>query len=260
MNLAPADDKIIRVERPLSIDVTGLMLSSVMAKKYSVNATHVLIDIPYGKGAKIEKLSEAKSIKEHFLTIGKLLGMEIVVTLTDGKQPIGNGIGPLLEAIDVMKVFNCTKDAPQDLRKKAIVLAGVLLEFIGHTTKGKGAAIAKEVLDSGAALKKMEEMIDAQGKKAFSPLSKHQKTFLAPKSGAVSEIKNKMITKISRLAGAPVTRRAGLYLHKKVGDHVKKGDKLFTVHSGSVEKRKQVMLFMKEEFPYVIGPRKKKKK
>jgi len=252
MNLAPADDKIIRIERPLSIDVTGLMLSSVMAKKYSVGATHVLIDIPYGRGSKVARRSEAERIREHFLTIGKLLGMKLVVILTDGRQPIGNGIGPLLEAVDVMKVLRNAPDAPQDLREKGIAIAGLLLEFVGTVKKGLGAQVACEVLDSGDALRKMEEIISAQGAIKRLPFSEYQQKFFAEKSGCVSEIKNKTITKVSRLAGAPVTKTAGLYLHKKVGDSVKKGEVLFVVHSGSEEKARHVVTFLKEEFPFVI--------
>lgn len=252
MRLAPADDKIIRIERPLSIDVTGLMLSSVMAKKYSVGATHVLIDIPYGRGAKVERRSEAEWLREHFLTIGKLLGMKVIVVLTDGRQPIGNGVGPLLEAVDVMKVLRNESDAPRDLREKSIEVAGLMLEFVGTVKKGLGAQVAREVLDSGDALKKMEEIIAAQGKKKLGEFSEHQLVVPSKKKGKVSEIKNKTVTKVSRLAGAPVTKVAGLYLHKKVGDEVETGEPLFTVHCGSAEKKAHVAAFLEKEFPFVV--------
>ncbi len=252
MGLAPADDKIIRIERPLSIDVTSLMLSSVMAKKYSVGATHVIIDIPYGKGAKIETLKEAKIIREHFLTIGKLLGMQMIVLLTDGKQPIGSGIGPLLEAIDVMKVLRDDEDASQDLKEKSIFVAGELLEFVGGAQKGKGKVLVREVLESGKALAKMEEMRELQGRVELEKLSKFTFEVKAKKKGKVSEIKNKTITKLSRLAGAPVTKTAGLYMYKKVGDYVKKDETLFRVYCGSAAKVKHVKNFLEEENPYVI--------
>jgi len=120
MNLAPADDKIIRVERPLSVDAEGQMLASVMAKKKSVGATHLLIDIPKGWSAKVKKNSDADRIKKAFLSIGRKLGICMKVVVTDGNQPIGNGVGPLLEAIDVMRVLHNKDDAPKDLRRKSL--------------------------------------------------------------------------------------------------------------------------------------------
>lgn len=250
INLAPADDKIIRIERPLSIDVTGLMLSSVMAKKYSVSATHVIIDIPYGIGAKIATKREAERLRKNFLTIGKLLGMKMLVILTDGSQPIGNGVGPVLEAIDVMQVLGNDVQAPNDLKKKAISVAGSLLEFIGHTKNGK--KLAKEILESGEALKKMQAIIDAQGRRGDLQLSPYKLHVRASKGGIIKGIMNKSVTKVCRLAGAPVTRTAGMFLHKKVKNKVVKGDLLFTVYAGSKEKLAQVRKFLKEENPYLI--------
>ena len=93
MNLAPADDKIIDVEHPLSIDAEGQLLASVMAKKYSVGANHVLIDIPMGRSTKARTRGEAKHLKKMFELIGKKLGINVRVIITDGSHPIGNGIG-----------------------------------------------------------------------------------------------------------------------------------------------------------------------
>lgn len=252
MNLAPADDKIIRIERPLGIDVTGLMLSSVLAKKYSVGATHVIIDIPYGKGAKVEHRADAERLKEHFLTLGKLLGMKIVVVMTDGRQPIGNGIGPVLEAIDVMKVLKNAPDAPRDLREKSLMVAGELLEFVGSVQKGLGFQVAREVLDSGDAHRKMQEIIAAQGGHDIPPLSTFTQVFTAKKSGVIVEVNNKSITKVCRLAGAPITKTAGVYLHKKCGAKVKKGEPLFTAYAGSEHKLQELAAYVKKENPYVI--------
>ena len=102
LNLAPADDKIIRVESPISLDPTGQLIASVLAKKKSVSANHVLIDIPVGRGAKIEDIREAKKLKKKFQKIGRLLKMKMRVIITDGSHPIGNGIGPALEARDIL--------------------------------------------------------------------------------------------------------------------------------------------------------------
>ncbi|MBR9703502.1 thymidine phosphorylase, partial [Candidatus Woesearchaeota archaeon] len=192
-------------------------------------------------------------LKEHFLTLGKLLGMKVVVVLTDGRQPIGNGIGPVLEAIDVMKVLKNEPGAPRDLREKSLMVAGELLEFVGSVQKGLGHQVAREVLDSGDAYRKMMEIIDAQGSHDIPPLPKFKQVFTAKKAGVVTEVNNKTVTKICRLAGAPVTRTAGMYLHKKYGDKVKKGETLFTAYAGSEHKLTQIASYIKKENPYVIG-------
>src|SRR3989338_3147771 len=165
MNLAPADDKIIEVEHPLSIDPEGQLLASVMAKKYSVTARHVLIDIPMVKSTKANTWKKAKRLRKMFRLVGKKLGMDVRVIITDGSHPIGNGIGPLLEAEDVMAVLRNDRLAPDDLRRKALMMAGILLEMTGKYKKGKGLVKAREILESGKALQKMEEIIRIQGRK-----------------------------------------------------------------------------------------------
>ena len=252
VNLAPADDRIIRIERPLSIDVTGLMLASVMAKKYSVGSTHVLIDIPYGPGAKVETIERAKKLKRSFLAIGKDLNMKLFVVITDGSQPIGYGIGPLLEAYDVLAVLKNDPSAPQDLREKALILAGDFLEFIGHASKGKGKAMAEEELVSGRAFTKFKEIIDAQGKKEIPPLAKYKHDILAKQSGKVIEIHNTRISKIAHVAGAPASKGAGILLYAKVSTIIAHEDKLCTIYAESEEKLQQAIQYFKTNDPYII--------
>lgn len=252
LNLAPADDKIIRIEKPMSLDATSLMLSSVMAKKYSVGATHVIIDIPYGPTAKVANRMKAEELKFHFLTLGKLLGMKLTVVLTDGKEPIGRGIGPVLEAKDVLAVLQNKPDAPKDLREKSLLLAAEVLEFSGVVKKGIGLSVAKDILDSGSAWMKMAEIIDAQGKAKPLRLGSKRLIVKSEKSGKVARIDNKVISKLARMAGAPITRGAGLYLHKKVGDRVKKGEPLYTAYADSAEKIRHVKHFHVELKPYRV--------
>src|SRR3989338_2129398 len=231
MNLAPADDKIIQVEHPLSIDAEGQLLASVMAKKYSVGATHVLIDIPMGKSTKANTWPKAKHLKQMFELIGKKLNMDVKVIITDGSQPIGYGVGPLLEAQDVIAVLKNDPKAPQDLRKKALQMAGLLLEMTG---KYKDSfKVAKELLDSGKALKKMNQIINAQGKQKPLKLAPFTSIITAPKTGRITAIDNEIIAKIARIAGAPDDKAAGLIIHKKVNDFVNKNDLLYTIYAES---------------------------
>ncbi len=245
VNLAPADDKIIKVENPLSIDSEGNLLASILAKKGSVSSTHVLIDIPIGRGAKIRSKKEALHLKREFEKIGKGLGMKIRTVITDGSQPIGNGIGPVLEAKDVLLVLMNSPSAPQDLRKKCLRLAEEMLVMAGKSRK-----IASEMLDSGKAYEKMVEIIKAQGEKCILPAllkpGKCKYDFTAAKAGRISRIDNISISKIARIAGAPIDKGAGIYLYKHKDDRVAKGEKIFTIYAENQQKLKFAVEILKE--------------
>ncbi len=243
MNLAPADDKIIKVEHPLSIDAEGQLLASVMAKKYSVTANHVLIDIPMGKSTKVKTLKEANHLRRKFEEVGRRLKMNVKVVVTNGSQPIGNGVGPLLEAEDVMAVLKNDPLAPQDLKRKAVYLAGQLLEMTGKYKDGEKEALG--LLESCAALEKMNQIIKAQSPVTKLELGHHHHPLKAGRSGKIVEIDNETIAKVARIAGAPEDKGAGLYLTKKVGDKVKRGDLLYTVYAENETKMGFVQEFLK---------------
>ncbi len=252
MNLAPADDKIIEVEQPLSIDAEGQLLASVMAKKYSVTAKYVLIDIPMGKSTKAGTLKEAMHLKSRFELIGKKLGIIIKVVITDGSRPIGNGIGPLLEAEDVMAVLRNDPLAPVDLKEKSLMMAGALLEMTKKYKKGAGVKAAREILQSGRALKKMHEIIAAQGKNKKPALGGCTYPVYSRKSGKIKEIDNIIIAKIARLAGAPEDKGAGLFLTKKFHDTVKKGELLYTVYAENKFKLDLAKDYLKNNNGYTV--------
>ncbi len=239
-NLAAADDKLIYLRHPLSLDPEGMVLASVLAKKHSVGSTHVLIDIPIGRGAKISKEKEAIRYKREFEKIGKELGMKVKVMITDGSQPIGNGIGPSLEARDVLWVLMNHKKAPSDLRDKSLQMAGTIFEMVGKAPKASGKRLAGYTLKSGRAYTKMKEIIKAQGGNVFEPskikLGKYTLNIKAKRNGRVKHIDNKTIARIARIAGAPRDQGAGLYLYRHNGDYVKKGDKLYTIYSDSTQR------------------------
>jgi len=252
INLAPADDKIIEVEHPLSIDAEGQLLASVMAKKHSVSANHVLIDIPMGKSVKARNMREANHLKKMFELIGKKLGMHVKVVITDGSHPIGNGIGPLLEADDVMAVLRNDPSAPRDLREKSLILAGQLLELVCECKKGEGLKKAREILESGKALAKMNEIIAAQGKQVRPELGKHRYPVHSARSGRIIEIDNDTIAKVARIAGAPADKGAGLYLAKKINDKVKKRDLLYAVYAESEFKLGLAKEFLRKNNGYKV--------
>lgn len=230
--LAPVDDILISVERPLSLDSPGQMVASILAKKIAAGSTHLLIDIPVGPTAKIRSQSAALRLRKLFEYTGDHMGLQLEVIITDGRQPIGRGIGPVLEARDVMQVLNNDPEAPADLRQKALQLAGRILEFDPDVRGGQGYAIARDILDSGRALAKMEAIIKAQGIKPDTPEpGKLQKAVLAGASGIITDINNLQMARIARLAGAPLDPGAGVDLHRKLGDEVRQGDLLYTIHA-----------------------------
>lgn len=239
LNLAPADDLIIKVEKPLMIDAKSQLLASVMAKKASVSATHVLVDIPFGKGSKIPSTKKAMILKRDFEHIAKELRMKVKVVMTDGKQPIGHGIGPALEARDILYLLRNDERAPPDLRRKSLAFAGMMLEMGKAAKPGKGLKLATELLESGAAYKKMVEIIRAQGMKYINPdkipVGECTYDYKSPRNGKVCWISNEAISKIARIAGAPDDQGTGLYLYRHVGDKVRKGEKLFTIHAHNEE-------------------------
>ncbi len=252
INLAPADDRIIRVERPLAIDAESQLIASILAKKASVNAKYVLIDIPVSEEAKITSLARAKVLRKRFVKIGKKLGMKINVIITDGSQPIGNGIGPALEARDVLYVLERDKRRPLDLEKKSLMMAGLLLKMAGIK---EGFKKAREIINKGLALKKMRDIIKAQGgnpdiKSDDITLGKFKKVFRANKTGVVKDVNNKNVCKIARLLGAPLAKEAGIYICKHEGDNVKKGDILFELYSNS-KKRLNYVISILKKFPIV---------
>jgi len=230
--LAPVDDILISVERPLSLDSPGQMVASILSKKVAAGSTHLLIDIPVGPTAKVRSRAAALRLRKLFEYTGDHMGLQLEVIITDGRQPIGRGIGPVLEARDVMQVLNNQPDAPTDLREKALQLAGRILEFDPDVRGGQGYVIARDILDSGRALAKMEAIIEAQGKNPETAVpGKLQQPVLASASGTITNIDNLQMAHIARLAGAPMDPGAGVDLHRKLGEQVSENDPLYTIHA-----------------------------
>jgi AMP phosphorylase len=256
LNLAPADDKIIKAEYPLSIDPEGQVLASVMAKKKSVGSDYVLIDIPVGKGAKISEHDAASSLAKKFIELGKRLDMYVECIITDGSGPIGSGVGPALEARDCLLALD--NKGPTDLINKSLDLAGILLELSGSVKKHKGREVAEKILSSRKAKRKMMEIIEAQGgdpeiKPDDIALGDKIHVIKAPHRGRVRYVDNKKISHIARVAGAPKDKEAGIYLHVTAGDCVKAGDPVITIYSKTSMKLQEALLVAEKLEPVNIG-------
>ncbi len=231
-DLSPADDILISVERPLALDSPGQMVASILSKKIAAGSTHLVLDIPTGPSAKVRSMPAAQRLKKLFEFVAARLQLTLDVVISDGRQPIGRGIGPVLEARDVMQVLRNDPEAPADLRRKALLLAGRMIEFDPDVRGGDGGRIARDILDSGRALAQMEAIITAQGRRTPAPVPgalTHE--VAADRDGVVQAIDNLRLARIARLAGAPQVAGAGVDLLAKGGDAVRGGQALYRIHA-----------------------------
>lgn len=233
MHLSPADDILIRVEHALDIDATGQLVASVLSKKVAAGATHAVIDVPWGPTAKVRDEASAAELGQLFVSVGAALGLAVRVALTDGSRPVGRGIGPALEARDVLAVLRGETDAPEDLRERSLVLAGEIIDLVQPSVPGVGRRRAREALLDGRAWAKFHEICEAQGGFREPVQAPLREPVRARRGGVVSAIDNRRIARVAKLAGAPRAQVAGVFLDARVGGIVRAGDPLFTVHADS---------------------------
>ena len=229
--LSPADDHFIRVERPLDFDSNGQLVASVLSKKAAAGATHVLIDMPVGPTAKVRSTQAADALAARLSLVGAAMGLNLAVHVSDGIAPVGRGIGPALEAIDVLAVLRRAPDAPVDLRDRALDLAGRLLDLAPDTVAGQGRGRAQALLYSGAAEAKFLSICEAQGGFREPGTAAQRIEIWAPHAGELTAMDNRRIARIAKLAGAPRQKCAGIRLLVRVGDRVDKDQPLYELHA-----------------------------
>ncbi|MBI1815119.1 MAG: thymidine phosphorylase family protein [Deltaproteobacteria bacterium] len=234
LDLAPADDILITVERPMEIDTEVQMVASILSKKKTAGATHALIDIPVGRTAKIRSMPAAERLEELFRAVAKEINLRLEVVITEAHGPIGWGIGPRLEALDVLAVLRRTPGAPTDLREKSLYLAARILEMVGSVPPAGGYRAAQQALDSGAAEQALDRIVAAQGAREFPPEAPYRHTVTAAGDGHIRAIDCWEIARVAKRAGAPAHAAAGVRLLRTVGDVVATGEPLFEIHAQSM--------------------------
>lgn len=233
VNLSPADDILIRVERPLDLDSDGQLVASVLSKKIAAGSTHVLVDMPVGPTAKVRTAEAAQRLVAMLGAVGDALGLTVRGIITDGSQPVGRGIGPALEAQDVLAVLTAAPNAPNDLRERALMLAAAVVEMGKGIVAHEALALVVHALDSGAAWRKFQAICAAQGGMREPPIAAFTSPVLAERHGCVTSIDNRQLARVAKLAGAPKSPAAGVLLHCPVGTHVEAGQPVYTIHAQS---------------------------
>jgi thymidine phosphorylase len=233
LELAPADDILITVERPMEVDTEAQMVASILAKKKTVGATHVLIDIPVGVSAKIRTMARAERLASLFQSVAREIDLRLDVITTEAHGPVGRGIGPRLEALDVMAVLKREPDAPADLREKSLYLAARLLEMTGVAPPAGGYRAAQQALDSGRAWEVFNQIIDAQGRREFPAQAAFSAEIQSYQDGRICEIDCWEIARVAKRAGAPANIAAGVRLLKTIGDVAARDEPIFEIHAES---------------------------
>lgn len=233
LGLAPADDILITVERPMELDTEAQMVASILSKKKTAGATHALIDIPVGPRAKLRTAASAERLASLFRAVAEQIEIAIEVVVTDAPGPVGFGIGPRLEALDVLAVLKRDPGAPVDLREKSLFLASRVIELVGAAPPATGYRLAQHTLDSGAAEAAFRRIVEAQGARELPPVATHRVPVESSADGRIRGIDCLEIARVAKRAGAPANAAAGVRLLRTVGDVVSRGEPLFEIHAQS---------------------------
>lgn len=255
LNLAPADDAFITVEYPLQLDPEPQMIASILAKKLAVGTDFLVLDIPTGEEAKILTAEEGRRLGNKFIELGSRLGIRIKCGITYGGQPVGHAVGPALEAREALQALEGT--GPTSLVEKGTALAGLLLEMAGKTAKGSGQEMAREILKSGRALRKMKEIIEAQGgdpniRSEQVTVGSYKMTITAPCDGYVTHVSNAAISQIARTAGAPGEKGSGVVLLGKRGHKIAVDESVLDIYAERQSKLEEAYSLVAKLKPVTI--------
>ncbi len=236
LQLSPADDVIINVERSLRIQEFQKVLVSIVAKKISMGITHILIDLPYGKGSKVENPDDVSMLDREFRKLFQKFGIKCETIRRLVKGPDGRSIGPNAEIREALRILERAENRCIELEKVILDMAGMLFEQTGKTGKGQGKKFARSILDSKQALKKFWEIAFAQGatREIHSTEIKDaglSADMLSDRDGVVATIDNVTLVSIARVLGNPKVKAAGIRVHKMPGESIKKGEPLITIYA-----------------------------
>ncbi len=244
-NLTPADKKLYALR-----DVTGtvnsipLIASSIMSKKIAAGADAIVLDVKTGNGAFMKTLEDAEALAHAMVSIGNNVGRNTMAIISDMSQPLGRAIGNALELKEAIDTLN--GKGPEDLTELVLILGSQMVVLANRAnTLEEARQLLNEAIENGSALEKFKTFLENQGGDAsvvdapeLLPTATYQIEYKAQSSGVVSELIANEIGVASMMLGAgrqtkedEIDLSVGIVLNKKVGDVVKEGESLLTIHS-----------------------------
>lgn len=263
-NLAPAD-KLLYALRDVTatVDSIPLIAASVMSKKLAAGSDKIVLDVATGSGAFMKNTRYAKKLAKHMVAIGNHAGKETVAILTGMEEPLGFAIGNNMEVKEAIEVLK--GDGPEDVKEVSVALAGMMLSLgLENVSHSQGKRMAKKALSSGQAFEKFKEMVQAQGgdiryveHPEFFERDAFEGEVLAAEDGFLSGMDTEKIGVAAGLLGAGretkdsvIDMSAGIYLEKKIGDTVKKGEPIAICYAGTKEKLNRGMAMFESSIRY----------
>ena len=263
-NLAPAD-KLLYALRDVTatVDSIPLIAASVMSKKLAAGSDKIVLDVTTGSGAFMKNTRDAKKLAKHMVAIGNHAGKETVAILTGMEEPLGFAIGNNMEVKEAIEVLK--GGGPEDVKEVSVALAGMMLSLgLENVSLSQGKRMAKKALSSGQAFEKFKEMVQAQGgdiryveHPEFFERDAFEGEVLAAEDGFLSGMDTEKIGVAAGLLGAGretkdsvIDMSAGIYLEKKIGDTVKKGEPIAICYAGTKEKLNRGMAMFESSIRY----------
>ena len=263
-NLAPAD-KLLYALRDVTatVDSIPLIAASVMSKKLAAGSDKIVLDVTTGSGAFMKNTRDAKKLAKHMVAIGNHAGKETVAILTGMEEPLGFAIGNNMEVKEAIEVLK--GGGPEDVKEVSVAIAGMMLSLgLENVSHSQGKRMAKKALSSGQAFEKFKEMVQAQGgdiryveHPEFFERDAFEGEVLAAEDGFLSGMDTEKIGVAAGLLGAGretkdsvIDMSEGIYLKKKIGDTVKKGEPIAICYAGTKEKLNRGMAMFESSIRY----------
>ena len=258
-NLAPADKKLYALrDVTATVDSIPLIASSIMSKKLAAGSDCILLDVKTGSGAFMKTLDDSIKLAQTMVAIGEGAGRRTVALITDMDTPLGFGIGNSIEVMESMDVLK--GHGPADLTEVSLQLAANMLYLVGKGTPEECREMAEKVIADGSAFETFCTMVKAQGgddavlrdydKFAKAP---YKADVLAERDGYIVKMNAEEVGVTSVVLGAgretkesSIDFSAGLMLHKKYGDKVKKGESLVTLYTSREDALKEAERMYRE--------------
>ncbi len=249
-DLAPADKKLYALrDVTATVDNLSLIAGSIMSKKLAAGADAIVLDVKTGSGAFMKTLDDSIELAKTMMDIGSGMGRETIAIISNMEQPLGRAVGNALEVVEAIETLK--GKGPEDLYELCLVLGAqmLMLAKVAKTELEAREKLQQVILD-GSALEKFKEFVDLQGGDARAvdntkllPNAKFIIEVKSPQDGFIKHIEAEEVGMSALILGAgretknsKIDLGVGIYLSKKVGEAVKKGETLAIIHSNDEEK------------------------